>query len=218
MTSERRSTPAEERLLEVAEKLFAERGYTHATVADITSQAGCNISAVSYHFHGKDELYLAVFRRLVSDVSESRQQRSAPAGPESTSLPDVIEATVRDFVTPFLEDDTGRRLTKLVLQERDGPHLPRDFFVSEVIGPLRRATVERLRPACSALDDTTLELCLDSLVAQLLHLIHSWSLYAGADKAQMPLLDTERALAHIVAFSTAGIRHFLDRSCRLRVH
>ena len=203
---------AEERLLEVAEKLFAERGYTRATVAEITSQAGCNISAINYHFHGKDELYLAVFRRVVLDISKSGQQRNDVADSDSPSLENVIEATVRDFVAPFLEDGTGQRLTQLVLQERDDPHLPRDFFVTEVVGPLRHATVERLRPACANLDTTTLDLCLDSLVAQLLHLIHSRSLYKGVDKHQMPILDTERALAHIVAFTTAGIRHFLNRN------
>jgi len=199
------------RLLTAAERLFAEQGYTRTTVAEITRQAHCNVSAVNYYFHGKEELYLAVFRHIVSDLSKPDRGGDLADRVEGSSLAELVEAIVRDFVAPFLGADPGQRLTKLALRERDDPHLPRGFFMTEVIEPLRRATIEPLKRACSALDDVTIELCLDSIVAQLLHLIHTRSFYEGVDKDQMPILDTQRALTHIVAFSIAGIRHFLDR-------
>lgn len=201
-----------ERLLAVAERLFAERGYTRTTVVEITQQAQCNISAVNYHFHGKEELYLAVFRSAVSDLGEPRRHRTALADMSDASLEQLVEATVRDFVAPFLGKVSGQRLTKLVLQERDDPHLPKNFFRTEVIEPLRRATIEPLKQICSALDDATVELCLDSIVAQLLYLVHTWSFFKDVDTDQMPILEPERAINHIVAFSIAGVRHFLE--CR----
>lgn len=56
------STP--HRLLEAAERLFAERGYAGASVRAICAEAGANLNAVSYHFGGKQALYQAVLGRV----------------------------------------------------------------------------------------------------------------------------------------------------------
>ncbi|HIE32734.1 MAG TPA: TetR family transcriptional regulator, partial [Thermodesulfobacteriaceae bacterium] len=47
-----------ERLLEIAEEIFAKRGFAEAGIREITSQAGCNVAAVNYHFGDKKKLYL----------------------------------------------------------------------------------------------------------------------------------------------------------------
>lgn len=62
------------RLIEAAQRLFAERGYAAVTVRDITRSAGANLSAVNYHFHGKLGLYEAVRRR-------SAGAGDSPSGP-----------------------------------------------------------------------------------------------------------------------------------------
>lgn len=51
-------------LLDVAEKLFAERGFKSTTVKDICSATGVNVSLVSYHFGGKEEIYRKVISRF----------------------------------------------------------------------------------------------------------------------------------------------------------
>ncbi len=53
-----------EKILHVAEKLFAEKGYKGVSVRDITNVAKINVSAISYYFNGKKGLYLSVFREL----------------------------------------------------------------------------------------------------------------------------------------------------------
>lgn len=45
------------RLLSAASRLFAEKGYDHATVRDICAAAGVNIALVNYHFKSKEGLY-----------------------------------------------------------------------------------------------------------------------------------------------------------------
>lgn len=198
-------TDTRQRLLEAAERLFAERGYTHTTVAQITRQARCNIAMLHYYFHGKDQLYLAVFHRLASKVRECGCRQAVPTYTTGSSLAERVATAVRDLVAPFLEENSGQRVMKLVLQERVDPHLPMNFLGTEVIKPLRDAMARGLRQVCSGLDDTTLDLCLDSIIAQLLHLMYAPRFYDGVDKSEMPLLDKKRALTHVVAFSTAGI-------------
>ncbi len=51
------------RILEVAEKLFAEKGFRGVSVREITSSAKVHLSAINYHFGFKESLYLEVFRR-----------------------------------------------------------------------------------------------------------------------------------------------------------
>lgn len=53
-----------EKILKIAERLFAERGYKGVSVRDITNEARINVSSVSYYFNGKKGLYIAVFKEL----------------------------------------------------------------------------------------------------------------------------------------------------------
>ena len=44
-------------LLRAAKKVFAKKGFDGATVKDIAEEAGVNVSLVSYHYQGKENLY-----------------------------------------------------------------------------------------------------------------------------------------------------------------
>ena len=48
----------ETRLLEAAERVFAEKGYKAASVREICKQAGLNIAGVNYYFGDKERLYI----------------------------------------------------------------------------------------------------------------------------------------------------------------
>ena len=47
-------------ILQVAGRLFAEKGFERTTSREICAEAGSNMAAVNYHFGGKNELYAAV--------------------------------------------------------------------------------------------------------------------------------------------------------------
>src|SRR3954454_12077835 len=47
-----------QRLLEAAEELFAARGFDGTSVEEITRRARANRSAISFHFGGKEHLYI----------------------------------------------------------------------------------------------------------------------------------------------------------------
>jgi len=49
-----------QQLLEIAGRVFAEKGYARTTSREICAAAGTNVAAVNYHFGGKDGLYEAV--------------------------------------------------------------------------------------------------------------------------------------------------------------
>ena len=54
-----------ERILDVAETRFAEKGFAETSLRTITSRAGVNLAAVNYHFGSKKVLIQAVFTRFL---------------------------------------------------------------------------------------------------------------------------------------------------------
>ncbi len=52
------------RLLEVALKLFATKGFDGVSTREIGKKAQVNISAITYYFGGKEELYAAVLEYI----------------------------------------------------------------------------------------------------------------------------------------------------------
>ena len=59
----RRGELTAERILDVAEELFAERGYAGTTLRDVATRVGLRIPSLYNHFPGKEALYHAVLER-----------------------------------------------------------------------------------------------------------------------------------------------------------
>jgi len=59
----RKGVETAERILDAAEQLFAENGYTGTTLRDIAARAGLRNPSIYNHFDGKESLYLAVLER-----------------------------------------------------------------------------------------------------------------------------------------------------------
>ena len=67
-----RSSATRERLLDVAERLFARRGLDAVSVRDITQAAGANLGAITYHFGTMRKLIVAVFDRRMAPLTRQR--------------------------------------------------------------------------------------------------------------------------------------------------
>ncbi len=89
-----------ERILNVAERSFADRGFPATSLRDITSEAGVNIASVNYHFGSKEALLAAVLERRVRPVNARRLELldaiESAAGNDAPNAEDVIRA----FLSP----------------------------------------------------------------------------------------------------------------------
>jgi AcrR family transcriptional regulator len=59
-----------ERILDTAERLFAERGYSATSLRAIIAEADVNLASVHYHFDSKEALLEAVFLRRALPANE----------------------------------------------------------------------------------------------------------------------------------------------------
>src|ERR1700710_739951 len=120
------SVPTRERLLEVAERRFAEHGYTDTSVRDITAGAGCNLASVNYHFGGKEQLYLEIFRRRPARVREERLaslREIRCEAEDGACLETLLHSFVLAFLAPFKAPGEGQLWVQLMWRELSEPHL-----------------------------------------------------------------------------------------------
>jgi AcrR family transcriptional regulator len=82
LTRSERQTQTREQLVQAATEVFARRGYHAAKVEEIAERAGFSHGAVYSNFSGKEELFLAVFERYMTERIEevSRATAHAPEG------------------------------------------------------------------------------------------------------------------------------------------
>ena len=90
------------RVLDAAERLFAERGIEAVSIRDITRAAKANLAAINYHFGTKQELVAEIFSRRLTPLSRERlallDEVERKAGGKPARLEDILEALFRPAV------------------------------------------------------------------------------------------------------------------------
>ncbi|WP_257285112.1 TetR/AcrR family transcriptional regulator [Endozoicomonas sp. SESOKO1] len=140
-----------DRILDAAEKLFAEHGFAETSLRSITSQAGVNLAAVNYHFGSKKSLIQAVFSRFldpfVSNLSRAlvRYQDNNDA----VDLEELLHLLVDQImaVKPRSPEDLSvcMRMIGLAYTQGQG-HLKK--YLREVYGEVFQAYLQLLVKAC----------------------------------------------------------------------
>lgn len=197
-----------ERLLDVAEEFFADRGFDSTSIRDLAAGAGCNIASVNYYFGSKENLYAEVWRRHLLTLRDTRissidEVMSKSGG--KPSLEDLLRSFAHAFIGPFV-DESGSRLITLIAREMINPHLPTSMFGNDVIRPTISAMQQALAQACPDLPETKVPLVVFSLIGQLVHTIRMRAMSEWTDDGAFAMFEPTKVIDHIVAFSAAGIR------------
>ena len=202
-----------DRLLDAAEELFCEHGFEGTSIRDIAAVAGCNIAAVNYYFGGKENLYVAVWRRHLHIMRQARvasiekimsQQDSEP------SLEELLTSYANAFVEPLVDKKTGGRFMRLMAREMVDKHLPQNIFLEEMIIPVMTALQQALMRICPGLTEVNAQLTILSLVGQLVHTTIAETMLEQSDNLEILKFDLTEVVKHIVKFSAAGIRAYTE--------
>lgn len=99
------------RLLDVAEKIFAEKGYDAATTREIAARAGDTLGTLSYHFKSKERLFAEVLRRRFDEMNDHRRamyrEFVAKREGEVPSLEEAITAIMMPLMRLAMSDEPG---------------------------------------------------------------------------------------------------------------
>ena len=102
-----------ERLLEAAEKVFAEKGYYEAAVDEIVQESSTSKGSVYFHFPNKESLFLAVMDHLGNRLIRKVEQQVGEVTDPSQRL-DVALTTTLETLTKH------RTIAKLLLSKGAG--------------------------------------------------------------------------------------------------
>ena len=126
----RPKTDLEDRIVEAADRLFYERGYTNTGVQDIVTAARTNKPGFYNYFSTKEELA----RRYVTDRSEAMTAIIARAAEGSTDLPDFVRRWMGALKSETREGGLTRHGCGVAnfAQQTDRTEQPMQKFMSEV--------------------------------------------------------------------------------------
>jgi AcrR family transcriptional regulator len=94
------------RLLDAAEKLFAESGFEGTSVRAINAEAEVNSGAIHYYFRTKEDLFRAVIKRRSEILSSDRLARLARCE-KSVGMPSMLEQIIGAYILPYANPKLG---------------------------------------------------------------------------------------------------------------
>jgi len=189
-----------ERILDHAERLFAEQGFDRASLRSITDAAEVNLAAVNYHFGSKADLLGAVLERRIGPINAERirllDQAAEEAKPELPRLRTVLECFLRPAVE-MLGDVDPTILMGLgrILHERGEE--ARGHFDRLFANVAERFLI--LARICPELAPEEIHARFHFMIGAMLHS----TVQVGPAKARPRPVDPELRLAQLLAFVEA---------------
>jgi AcrR family transcriptional regulator len=197
-----------ERILAVAQELFAEHGYSAASTRAIAQAAGVNLAQLHYHFGAKRDLFKAAYLRGAQKVTESRQRglEDAQARWPDGDIP--LEALVRAFVAPFMlngKTPEGRATMRMHARLHTEPDGLGEEVLSTVYDETTLAYVAAFRRVLPQLSTETLSWRLYFMMGAYRYTLLRTGRLEAMSGGQSDSADFDRALAEIVPFLCAGL-------------
>jgi len=195
-----------EKLLEVAERLFAEKGYTGTTIREITREAKCNIASVNYHFGSKKNLYLTVFKerflpraRLIRETFYKLLKKEKEKTPET-----VIRAFAKAFFLGPIPREERIISHRLVAREMNQPSEAFNLILKELFEPFFHEIINILSKFFP--EKEKLRLAVLSIHAQVLYFNFNRLAVEHFCKRKFDEKFLNEVIEHIVKFSLEGIK------------
>ena len=195
-----------ERILDEAERLFAELGFAAVSVRQITQAAQTNIAAVNYHFGGKDNLYLEVFRqRWLPRARRLTAQLEALESRGVDSLEEVVRTIAEAMLLGFTGQEERVQHSLLIMREVAKPSAAFDVVVQDALGPFLALMGRMLAKGLPGLDEQGLKLYCLSVFFQVLHFNFARNLVSRATGRDYDQAFLARLVEHITSFALRGL-------------
>jgi AcrR family transcriptional regulator len=207
---DKNSPSKRDRILDVAEQLFAEHGYDGVTLRRIAAGAEVDVALASYHFGKKMDLFNAVFERRAAYLNQARRDAlhrvQAEAGPGGASVEQIIEAFLRPLELAQETGDEGwRHYLALVAYINNSPYWGRRMM-SKMFDALVNEFIDALRSALPGASDTDLYWCYHQMSGALTLTLADTGRIDALSGGLCSSSDFEAAYDHMIPFMAAGFR------------
>jgi len=199
------------RILDVAEHLFATRGYHLTSLREITSQAGANLAAVNYHFGSKENLLRAVLERRIVPANENRLQQleairsKARAQNELPKSEDVLRAFISPSFDILASGEGGKDFQALISQAHLDPDdtIRRIFY--DMVYPIFVAFMNALCEALPDLPRETVSTRFMFIIGARSHMLMNLGRTDHLEQKELHEIDIHAISEELVAFGARGL-------------
>jgi AcrR family transcriptional regulator len=122
-----------EKILDTAEKLFVDNGFSATSLRAIIKEAGVNTAAIHYHFGSKEGLIEAVVSRRAEQMNGERLELLAEVDRASGDGPLRLEPVLHAFLFPVIRRHVGGRCKSRIPQLMAHGFTEPDPFLKKVI-------------------------------------------------------------------------------------
>lgn len=192
-------------IIEAGGQIFAEEGYTKATVRDICRQAGANVAAINYHFGDKKGLYLAVLKHYQEIAFQSYPPNLGIKKSQKTE--EKLRAFIRSFLSRIMDEGRPAWFGKLLAREFAEPTWAFDILVKDTIRPSFQILTEIVAETLDInAKERIVRLCSMSIVGQCLYFRHPHPVISRLyPEESFGPKHIEELTEHIASFSLRGL-------------
>ncbi len=197
-----------ERILEASGEIFAEGGFRGATVRKICDRAGVNVSAIKYHFGGKEELYAEVLRHW-HEFAIRKYPPLLGVG-ENASPEEQLRAFIGSLLFRMLDKGKPAWFGKLMAREMGEPTKAFEDMVKEVMRPLNKllaSIVERI--VGTHVGEESIRLCCASIFGQCVYYYNARYIAQLSRRDLSRPKEIEGIADHITRFSLRGLECYV---------
>jgi AcrR family transcriptional regulator len=192
----------QERLLEAAEHVFADKGFKAASVREICKRADANIAAVNYHFGDKERLYIEAVKYAHRGCT---QGEPFPEWPGGTPAVDKLRDFIHVMVSRMMQPASAQSL-QLMMREMAQPTAACVEVVHEYIQPMADKLTAILVELLPGTTHEQLALIAFSIVGQcLFYRNHRAIASMVIGEEQFARYQIEQVADHILAFTLKGL-------------
>lgn len=190
-----------QRIMDAAERLFAEQGYASTSLRHIIAEAGVNLAAIHYHFGSKEDLLDQLVTRKSTPVNAQRlallDRFEAEAAPQPAPLEKVFEAFLGPVFHQVVHQPEMVKLMGRLYGEGLMPALIKKHFE-----PMIQRFLTALRQAVPDLPEEELDWRIHFMIGSMAHTLHGPPeiLRVGGDETPARLAE------RLVAFLSGGFR------------
>lgn len=205
------ATATRQRILEAAERHYAERGFDGMSMRALTSEAEVNLAAVNYHFGSKKELIHAIFRERIVPMNAERLALLKKAQEKAGDAPIPLEVIIDAFLQPVAQRASGpdgpdidflRMVGRCLSEDADFWHRLYVEEFQETVSAFRGA-IHRTVPGLS---EKELKLRFHFCVSAMLGALVKHQQFMREMKAKPDSNDISTVFLHLRDFLCAGFR------------
>jgi AcrR family transcriptional regulator len=200
-----------ERLLLVAERMFAEEGLAAVSIRAITAAARVNLASLHYHFGSKEGLLESIFQVRSKPIADERMRMLADCV-EAPGRPPLLEQLLTAFLLPALTIGVeprfgGPAFTRLRARLSMEPEAVSRRILGKAFDESSRAFLHAIERALPEVPKLEISWRFHFLLGTMVYSMASTGRIQSITRGACDPADGTTTLSHLIPFLAAGFRN-----------